>query len=112
MAQWMAYGYITVNGHGQQNGGLNGRKSVNKEHLGHAGIKGNLPGIKPEEGKDLGHGGCGQGQVNGGQHAEEEVHGCVQAALCPYDEDHDAVSKHCHGIHREQREADPEVSFF
>lgn len=84
---------------------------MNEKHLGKTGIKSNLPGVKPKEGENLGHCGCGQSQINSCQHAEKKVHGCMQAPLCSHYEDHNAVSKQCYSIHGKQGEAKPKVSF-
>lgn len=109
MSQWVADGHIAVHSHGQEDGRLNSRERVYEEHLDKAGAEADLPDVEPVEGEDTWHCGGGQGQVDGSQHAEEEVHGNMQAGLCLDDEQHRAVACYSHDVHGAQRDRHPEM---
>lgn len=93
MSQWVADGHVPVHSHGQEDSGLNGREGVDEEHLDKASTEADLSGVEPVEGEDAWHRGRGQGQVDGSQHAEKEVHGSMQAGLRLHDEQHHTVAR-------------------
>lgn len=109
MSQWVADGHVPVHGHGQEDSGLDGREGVDEEHLDKASTKANLPGVEPVEGENTWHRGRGQGQVDGSQHAEKEVHGSVQAGLRLHNEQHRAVACDCQDVHGAQKDRHPEM---
>ena len=56
---------------------------MNEEHLGQAGIKGNVMGSKPEETEHARQCRHGDDQVSDGEKAQKEKHRLTEASLCP-----------------------------
>lgn len=112
VVQWVTDGHITVERHGQQNPRFGNEGGMDEEDLSDASIKGNCSSVKPEYGQSLGYSGSRQDEVSHSQHAEEEVHGFMEAAFGDDDKDENAVSKECNQVGNEEGERDPCVLVF
>ena len=82
---------------------------MDEEELSDAAIQGDLPRIEPEDGQSLRDCACGEDKVYSGQHAEDEVHGFVEAALGEDNEDEQAVPKQGDDIGNEEGDGDPHM---
>lgn len=80
---------------------------MDEEDLGDTAIKGNLSSMEPEYGQGFGHSGGGQDEVSQSQHAEEEVHGFMEAAFSDDEEDKEAIPKDGHKVGNKEGERDP-----
>ena len=109
VSQWITDGHKTVPGHGQQNSRLHEGKSVEKEHLGNAGVQVDLSGFKPEDAKGGGECAKGQAQVCGGEHREEVVHGLVEALFTQDHQQDHAVPREGDGIQETKRDGGPDL---
>ena len=65
-------------------------------------VQGDLPSTEPENGQGLRYCAGGEDNIGSGQHAEEEVHGFVEAALGEDNEDEQAVPKQGDDIGNEE----------
>ena len=109
VSQWVAYGYVAVKCHHQQDPRLRDEGGMDEEELSDAAIQGDLPRIEPEDGQSLRDCARGEDKVCSGQHAEEEVHGFMQAALGEDNEDEQAVPKQGDDIGNEEGDRDPHM---
>ena len=79
------------------------------EELSDAAIQGDLPSMEPEDGQGLRDCARREDNVCSSQHAEEEVHGFMKAALCEDNADDQTVSKEGNSIRNEEGDGDPYV---
>lgn len=107
IAQGVTDGHIPVKCHGQQNPRFGDEGGMDEEDLGDTAIKGNLSSMEPEYGQGFGHSGGGQDEVSQSQHAEEEVHGFMEAAFSDDEEDKEAIPKDGHKVGNKEGERDP-----
>ena len=82
---------------------------MSDEELSDAAIQRDLPGTEPENGQSLRYCARGEDNVCSSQHAEEEVHGFVEAAVCDDNEDEQAVPKQGDDTGDEEGDGDPHV---
>ena len=82
---------------------------MDEEKLSDAVIQGDLPNMEPEDGQGLRDCAHGEDKVCSNQHAEEEVHGFVEAALGEDNEDEQAVPKQGDDIGNEEGDGDPHM---
>ena len=82
---------------------------MEEEELSNAATQGDLPSTEPEDGQGLRHCARGEDNVCSSQHAEEEVHGLMEAALCEDDADEQAVPKQGDDIGNEEGDGNPQV---
>ena len=85
---------------------------MDKEELSDAAIQGDLPHIEPENSQGLRDCACGEDKVCSSQHAEEEVHGFMEAVLGEDNEEEQAVSKQGSGIGNNKGDGNPHVVVF
>lgn len=85
---------------------------MDDEELSDAAIQGDLPSMEPEDGQGLRYCAHGEDNVHSGQHAEEEVHGFTEAALCEDKADEQAVPKQGDDIGNEEGDGNPHVLVF
>ena len=85
---------------------------MDEEELSDAAIQGDLPRIEPEDGQSLRDCACGEDKVCSGQHAEEEVHGFMEAVLGEDNEDEQPVPKQGSGIGNNKGDGNPHVVVF
>ena len=85
---------------------------MDEEDLGDTAIKGNLSSMEPEYGQGFGHSGSGQDEVSHSQHAEEEVHGFMEAAFSDNDENKEAIPKDSNKVRNKEGARDPYVLVF
>lgn len=65
--------------------------------------------MEPEDAQGLRYCTCGEDNICSSQHAEEEVHGFMEAALCEDNEDEQTVPKQGHDIGNEEGDGNPHV---
>ena len=82
---------------------------MNEEHLGQAGIKGNVMGSKPEETEHARQCRRGEDQVSDGEHAQKEKHRLVEASLCPHHGQNGHIPHHSHHIHGAEGNPNPDM---
>ena len=82
---------------------------MDEEHLGQAGIKGNVIGSKPEETEHAGQRGRGEDQVSDGEHAEEEEHRLVETSLGPHHHQDGHIPHHGHHVHGAEGNPNPDM---
>ena len=82
---------------------------MDEEKLSDTAIQGDLPRIEPENGQGLRDCACGEDKVCSSQHAEEEVHGFMEAPFQEDNEDEQAVPKQGDDIGHEEGDGDPHV---
>ena len=82
---------------------------MDEEELSDAAIQGDLPSMEPEDGQGLRDCARREDNVCSSQHAEEEVHGFVEAALGEDNEDEQAVPKQGDDIGNEEGDGDPHM---
>ena len=107
--QWVAYGNIAVKYHHQENPWLRHESAMDDEELSDAVIQGDLPNMEPEDGQGLRDCAHGEDKVCSNQHAEEEVHGFREAALCNNDKYEEVVPQHSKDIGNEEGDGNPHV---
>lgn len=91
---------------------INIREGVNEEHLGKAGAEADLSGLQPQHPQ---HGWeCGRGQARAGhrQHSKEQIHGSMEAPLCPSGGKGGQVPPQCQEVCRAARSSRPRLSGF
>lgn len=112
IAEWMANGHIAIKGHGQQHGGLHHAEGMDEEHLCQAGRGRDVSSSTPEDGQQLGD--CRErgSQVNGGKHAQEQVHRLVQGWFSGNDNQDGYVAHNCGCAQAAHREWKPQVELF
>ena len=82
---------------------------MDEEELSDAAIQGDLPHIEPEDGQSLRDCARGEDKVCSGQHAEEEIHGFMEAPFHEDNADDQTVSKEGNSIGNEEGDGDPYV---
>ena len=112
VSQWVAYGYVAVKCHRQQDPRLRDEGGMDEEELSDAAIQGDLPRIEPEDGQSLRDCARGEDKVCSGQHAEEGVRGFMEAALGEDIEEEQAVPKQGSGIGNNKGDGNPHVVVF
>ena len=90
----------------------NDNVKLNEKHLWQAGIKADLPGIKPEYTQHGDQGRYEQAEVSGGQHGEEIIHGFVEAGLSDNGKENQAISWEGGYVEKAERNGDPGVEDF
>ena len=80
-----------------------------EEELSDAAIQRDLPSTEPEDAQGLSYCAREEDNVCSGQHAEEEVHGFVEAALCEDNADEQAVPKQGDDIGNEEGDGNPHM---
>ena len=109
VSQGVAYGNVVVKCHHQQDPRLVNESGREEEYLTNAAIQGELSSMEPEDRQGLRDSAHGEDKVCSGQHAEEEVHGFVEAALGEDNEDEQAVPKQGDDIGNEEGDGDPHM---
>ena len=109
VSQWVAYGYVAVKCHRQQDPRLRDEGGMDEEELSDAAIQGDLPRIEPEDGQSLRDCARGEDKVCSGQHAEEEIHGFMEAPFHEDNADEQAVPKQGNDIGNEEGDGDPHM---
>ena len=109
VSQWVAYGNVVVKRHHQQDPWLRDEGGRVEKNLSDAAIQGGLPSTEPEDGQGLGNYAGGEDNICRGQHAEEEVHGFIEAALGEDNADEQAVPKQGDDIGNAEGHGNPHV---
>ena len=112
VSQGVAYGNVAVKCHHQQDPRLVNESGREEEYLTNAAIQGELSSMEPEDRQGLRDSAHGEDKVCSGQHAEEEVHGFMEAALGEDNEEEQAISKQGSGIGNNKGDGNPHVVVF
>ena len=91
VSQGVAYGSVAVKCHHQQDLRLVNESGREEEYLTNAAIQGEPSSMEPEDRQGLRDSAHGEDKVCSGQHAEEEVHGFMEAVLGEDNEEEQAV---------------------
>ena len=83
-----------------------------EEYLRNAAIQGEVSSMEPKDRQDLRDSARREDKVCFGQHAEEEVHGFMEAALGEDNEEEQAISKQGSGIGNNKGDGNPHVVVF
>ena len=83
-----------------------------EEYLRNAAIQGEVSSMEPKDRQDLRDSARREDKVCSGQHAEEEVHGFMEAALGEDNEEEQAISKQGSGIGNNKGGGNPHVVVF
>ena len=112
VSQGVAYGSVAVKCHHQQDLRLVNESGREEEYLTNAAIQGEPSSMEPEDRQCLRDSAHGEDKVCSGQHAEEEVHGFMEAVLGEDNEEEQAVSKQGSGIGNNKGDGNPHVVVF
>lgn len=112
VSQRVVHGSVGVKCHHQQDPRLVNESGSEEEHLTNAPIQGELSSMEPEDHQGLRDSARREDKVCSRQHAEEEVHGFMKAALGEDNEEEQAVSKQGSGIGNNKGDGNPHVVVF
>ena len=110
--QWCITGGSILQCHHQQDPRLVNESGREEEYLTNAAIQGKLSSMEPEDRQGLRDSAHGEDKVCSGQHAEEEVHGFMEAVLGEDNEDEQPVPKQGSGIGNNKGDGNPHVVVF
>lgn len=111
VVQWVADGHIAIICHHCQQKAVNAAKSNKEEHLGSTASQWNGLLRPPNVGKHQGHHHSGVAHFQEGEVAQEEVHGCVEGAVCADHPDDGRVATEDHEVEEEEEKEEKDLEF-